>query len=246
MKDKTSIAGGFVFLIFGLVFIFVGVLAHQVNTSFFETAKTTTAVIEDIETETVLKKDSRGKTKFDKEHHVYVGYVINGVNYTNISLDGYDSTMKIGDKITVYYQEDNPEDVKTKQSTSFLLILFVVLGTVAFVVGVSLVLNGFNVSGQRLKKEGICINATVTNVKMDEFNSMNGRHPYYIQCEATDPNTGQNRIFTSKSVYMDLSRYQFTTAPVYISTKKPKNYYVDLEAAIQIANSMSSVVDLRS
>jgi hypothetical protein len=45
---------------------------------------------------------------------------------------------------------------------------------------------------------------------------------------------------------MDLSRYQFTTAPVYISTKKPKNYYVDLEAAIQIANSMSSVVDLRS
>ena len=81
---------------------------------------------------------------------------------------------------------------------------------------------------------------------MDEFNSMNGRHPYYIRCEATDPNTGQNRIFTSKSVYMDLSRYQFTTAPVYISTKKPKKYYVDLEAAIQIANSMSSVVDLRS
>lgn len=233
---------GLTFFLFGLIFAGAGIGIWKSNNDFFKTAKETTAIIEDIQTH---HSYDRKKGKSTTSHSVYVCYTINGIQYKDIRLDHYSSSMKEGKKITVYYQEDDPYEVQTKGGGIFLPLLFVLLGTIAAVVGLPLTLSSLSFKERALKKNGIHYNATVTNITQNTNYSVNGRHPYNVECQATNPYTGQIMLFRSKNIFTDLSHYPLSNVSVYVSAKNPRKYYVDVDTALEFAQRNSNIMDVR-
>lgn len=52
----------------------------------------------------------------DKEfwYTTYIDYSVNGIEYKNVEYGAYDSSMKIGDEVNVYYSEDDPTFIQAE------------------------------------------------------------------------------------------------------------------------------------
>lgn len=94
------------------VFFLSGMVGH------FEKTK---AVISRIETE-------YNNIDNTYDYHVYVDYVADGTRYRDIPLGSYDAGMTEGKKITIEYNVDKPEKVRTKHSIAAVVVLFAVGG----------------------------------------------------------------------------------------------------------------------
>lgn len=136
---------GFLFLVVGIVIIIGWFYLRSNNKSFYERAKETTAVITDVQKERVYNS-SRGK--YEMKYNVYVSYVtLEEQHVDDIYLDVYKSGMKKGQEVTIWYDPNNPEDVRTKEGSMGTSIVMVVVG-----IGFSL-LGGLFAFGKSLPRE---------------------------------------------------------------------------------------------
>lgn len=131
-----------VFLLISVVFIIVGFSLIGREKKFEEKGIKTEAVIVDIQKNRVKKRKANGY-RYKYEHEVYVEYSVNGIEYTE-ELGSYNSKMKVGDEIDIYYLEDDPTDIQSKGSAKFLSILFIGLGSVFGIVAILILILGRN------------------------------------------------------------------------------------------------------
>lgn len=78
--------------------------------------------------------ESIDSTSDSIEHKAIINYEVNGIKYQNVEYGAYNSSMKIGDEVIVYYEEKSPSNI---QSEGYEKVPYVVL-TIS---GVSLIIS---------------------------------------------------------------------------------------------------------
>ncbi len=230
MAKRKSAAGatlgaGIIFMVFGLVFFAISLGLVMDAKKFSEAAQETTAVIYDVETHRV-----RRNKKYRTEYDVYVQYQANGSTY-KAELDGGNASMDIGETIKVYYDPDNPRDVRSSKNggaqglAMVLSLVFVAVG-----VGVGIVPAVKSSKRKKLKETGEQASAMIVNVSLDRSVRINKRHPYKAECEFTDPVTGERYLYSSEPYMDDIRHLQGQLVTVYYDPNDRSRYYVDLDS----------------
>lgn len=117
------------FLVAGVILSLMSGFSYFSTKNFMKTATSTTAIIEDIETYTTR---SNGKRKTHKI--VHVSHEVDGKKYTT-ELNEYNASMRVGQRMTVYYQKGDPYDVRTKSYIITIIpgimgVIFIALGII--------------------------------------------------------------------------------------------------------------------
>lgn len=125
---------GIILLILGLAIIGVGICINVSEDIFIKDAIKTEATIERIKT---INKDGKQNTypivKYIVEKENKDGEIEREEYYKRLSY--YNINMKVGDKITVYYKEDNPKEIKVEEHGNTIFSVFGKLGGVISISG---------------------------------------------------------------------------------------------------------------
>ena len=116
-------------IIIGVLIILFGIFSLKIDSSFSENYAETTAIVTKInQTE---ERDVNNKRYM--RTHVYVKYKIDNKEY-NGELDktpGYE----INDKITIYYNTDNPNEIRTSKEMNYSGVVIIIVGLSIIIVG---------------------------------------------------------------------------------------------------------------
>ena len=69
---------------------------------------------------------------------VLINYEVNGIKYEDVEYGAYDSSMKVGDQVTVYYEEENPTHIQAEGYTKvpYVVLPFALLSTIGGIIAV--------------------------------------------------------------------------------------------------------------
>ena len=115
----------------GLILTIFGIVMFFINTKNSNYIKTEATVIKS-ELREEAHEDSDGN-RVEATYEVYFKYTVDGKDYEN-SLDGL-SERKEGDKLTIYYNPDDPEKI-TQTKSLILPIVLIAAGIAAFIGGI--------------------------------------------------------------------------------------------------------------
>lgn len=205
-----------VFLIVGIVFTSVTIILASINAHIKSKYTTVEATIVGIEEH----YGNQDKTL------TFVEYSVDGQEYEN-SMNIYSSFWSVGDKITVYYNPENPNQIKSEIPV-ILSIIFGAIGICFIIVGIIFF---FVEKCSKKKKDyllenGLSVTATVIHFEVNRNVSVNGRHPYKLEVEYDD---GLNiHRFRSDNVWENVTSDCIgETVKVYYEPNNMNKYYVD-------------------
>lgn len=225
-----------IFLVVGIALFIGGGVFYAINRSFYKDAEKTKAIITDIQR---VASGSSNKTS----HEVYVAYVANDMEIFDVKLGYYTSGMKVGDVIDVYYNPANPYRVKSKSGDTIVIIIMGGIGLVFSAIGI--IGSGLIGGKKKWKKKGVKYRAEIIGIVPNMHCTINGIHPYQVECKAWDPENGCEILFRSGNYLTDPSYSGITEVDVYVNPKNKRKYYVDVQAAIDEANARNNVYDYR-
>lgn len=213
---------GTIFALIGLIVIIVGICLSTANSEFMKTANFAEGIITDV----TSYRDSDG----DTHRTVYVAYEVDGIRYED-TTSFTSSSMREGKKIKIYYNPDLPSDFRVEGETVFEAVFPIAFGGIFFIVGMSLVVPGVihSINQNKVKQQGELIEAEIDDIDVNYGYTVNGRHPYIINCSWKDHNTGELYQFRSNNLWFDPEKLLDgkKTIQVYVNMQKPKIYYVD-------------------
>ena len=136
---------GAIFTILGILFVIIAVVLGISNSKFFCSAIKSNAVIDSIYSyQEYDDLDDRWETRYD----VYVSYTTDDGEYiSGVDIGYYTSGMREGKKVTIYYNPDDPYDVRSRGGSTLGVALFGFVGVLFTVVGIILLVK---VSKKRL------------------------------------------------------------------------------------------------
>ncbi len=209
--------GGWFFLIFGLIFMIIGINIKIMTEGIKKNSVKTDATITNIRSFT----NSDGES----DYIVEVSFEVDGVYYSG-RLDYYDITMDKGDRVTIYYNPDNPSEILSHGGTVIFYIFLIVGGGVAIIGGM---LTGIFVTEKSQKKK--LIQADIVDCITDYSIEIDGKNPYFI-LRATYIANGEKHYFNKKNLEKDLSviieKNQIKTVPVYVNPENFSEYNMDI------------------
>lgn len=142
----------------------------------------------------------------------------------------------VGETADILYDPREPENARIDgfMQRGLFPLLFGGFGLLAIAVGGGMV---FSAIARRrtiaeLRKSGVQIAAEVVSVKEDESVEVNDEHPWRVIAVAPHPRTGKRTRFKSDLLWEwpgDIS--EGDSVPVYVSRRKPKSYFVDVDNA---------------
>lgn len=200
-QNKFMVLFCTIFATIGLWAVIGGVITTLISAKFMKNAEPVTAVITDIQ----HYREHDGK----EGHDVYVTYQYDGVEYEDISLGFYSSSMRKGQSLEVLCDSNNPEKIRSQSGLTFVQIVLYSLGGVFILIGLipGLVTIGKNKKKNALLQNGIALTATVEQIGLNQTVSANGAHPYVIYCEYRDPIQNVIYRFKSDNVWDDPNPY---------------------------------------
>ena len=164
-------------------------------------------------------------------YDICVGYHYNGNYYENV-ISGSSSEIHVGDEVVLYVSPEDPYTVKMDMflylAPTILLCLSAPFLIVVIVFGAIVYRKESN--KKYLLANGKRIYAKVTGGRMNIHYSMNGRHPFQIECEYVDPAFGAIYLFASDNVWTDPHRYVGQDILVYVNPEDWSKYYVDVDS----------------
>lgn len=221
--NKVENLAWIIFTIVGTVFVAIGIILF--GSVFDYTNK--------IETTGIITRISLSGSSENDSNKVYVSYVAEGNEYES-TLSGYSSSFYEGKEIKIYYDKDNPNKIGMK-SLDLLFLIFPGLGLISLIIGVT----GISAksrgkkSEKRLKENGELIYADYVETIINTSYSVNGRHPYKIICEWTNPVDSEEYTFKSKNIWSNpediVEERNIKQFPVYIDKNNKKKYFVDID-----------------
>jgi hypothetical protein len=224
-SNKVLYILGSVFLIIGVLLLIISGLVFAISQKFYSVAQTTEAIITDI----VVTRDIDNGRNYD----VYIDYEIDGTKYDDVRIKYYNSSMDIGDTITVYYDPSNPSEVRMKMGSVIVLLVLVPIGVVFSIVGILL----FSIAHRKkkkiehLKETGRRIYVEVNGVVINNSTRINGKSPYRIECSWLDENTGKTYLYKSENIWFDPTNLVIgTQLPAYVDPNNLMDHYIDISA----------------
>jgi hypothetical protein len=112
------------------------------------------------------------------------------------------------------------------------------LGTVFGLIGGAMLLGPMLAARQQadLRQRGTRIVTTFQSVEQNTSLNVNGRHPFRVFTQWTNPATSQIHVFESENLWFDPTAHiNARDIGVYIERGNPKRYYVDLSFLPQLA-----------
>lgn len=214
-----------VFLIVGIIFVALGLFIWNDTKNFMKNAIKTEATIERI--------NERYHGDGDSDYDVYVSYFVDGESYTE-ELNTYNSSMREGKKITIYYNPDNPKEIISSDS-SIIVIIFLIIGGV-FVL-IPLIWFIINLKNKKKRKRiigyGCLIDANIVSVIQNTRVRVNGVSPFVIKASAVGPD-GTTYEFASDNLYDDtpnlIASNNIQKIQVYVNPSNYKEYIMDTES----------------
>ena len=134
VQNSINISLNTIFMIIlssiGILVILFGILLLNKDASFSNNYKETTAVVSNInQTE---ERDANNK-RYTKTH-VYVQYIIDNQTYNNEIEKA--TGHKVNDNIIIYYNKDNPNEIRISKEMNFSGIGFIIVGIILVIVGI--------------------------------------------------------------------------------------------------------------
>lgn len=214
-----------IFLIVGIIFVALGFFIWNDTKNFMKNAIKTEA--------TITRINERYHGDGDSDYDVYVSYFVDGNSY-NEELNTYNSSMREGKKITIYYNPDNPKEIMSSDS-SIIVIIFLIIGGV-FVL-IPLIWFIINLKNKKKRKRiigyGCLIDANIVSVIQNTRVRVNGVSPFVIKASAVGPD-GTTYEFTSDNLYDDtpnlIASNNIQKIQVYVNPSNYKEYVMDTES----------------
>ncbi|MBW8688000.1 DUF3592 domain-containing protein [Chitinophaga rhizophila] len=157
-----------------------------------------------------------------------------GVEHRYIaSFSSNPPAYEVGETVVIYYDPWDPDNAAIAGWGSYLGAIIV--GGIGLLF--TLISLGFHAvrkirhaSNARLKESGQLVLADFISVDINEYVSVNNRHPFFIRCEWKDPLTGEKKAFKSGFLWSDPTPRigAGKKISVYIDGDNPKKYYVDI------------------
>lgn len=221
--NKVENLAWIIFTIVGTVFVAIGIILF--GSVFDYTNK--------IETTGIITRISLSGSSENDSNKVYVSYVAEGNEYES-TLSGYSSSFYEGKEIEIYYDKDDPNKIGMK-SLDLLFLIVPGIGLVFLIIGgtgIFIKINRRNL-GKRLKENGELIYADYVETIINTSYSVNGRYPYKIICEWTNPVDSEEYTFKSKNIWSNpediVEERNIKQFPVYIDKNNKKKYFVDID-----------------
>jgi hypothetical protein len=211
----------------GLGLLIAGIFWRSNNKAFFENAVEIYATITDIG----IYYDSDNEA----QHEVYVKYVVDDELYEDVRLNYYSSGMRKEQEVTVWYNPENPWEIRSKEGSGFGSLLLIIMGGVFAGGGVTaLVICQIKASqDEKRKKTGKRLQLPIVYMDVNPNITVNGFPANYIICQEQDPYTGQTiQQYHSKNIFRDLfSEMQVgDLVDVYVDQQNPHKYFVDVDS----------------
>lgn len=230
MKAKFSEwLAAFLFTIIGGIFVILGTNIVMSDLQFRKTAVEDTAIVSNIES----YRDSDG----DVSYNVYVDYTVSGVEYKDKKINYYTSGMSVGKEITIYYNADSPEEIRTSGEGTIGLI-FVCIGSISTLIGLIMISRkmGRIILKNNLIKNGRKIDADIEEIELNTSYSVNRRNPFVIICKWTD-DKGKTYFCKSENIWQDpnpiIEEKKITKLSVYVDENNYNKCYVSVDEIFQ-------------
>jgi hypothetical protein len=159
----------------------------------------------------------------------------------NSSSSSNPPSYNIGATVPVVYRESNPYDAKIDSFFSLWggTLILGLLGGVFLLVGGGLIYVPLLQAraDDRLRHEGMPVQAHFQSVQFMSNIEINGRSPYRVLAQWQNPKTSRVHVFASHNLWFDPTDYiKQKEIRVFLDRGNPNNYYVDLSFLPALAN----------
>ena len=201
---------------------------------------------------TVVALEPRVDTRHDSNNNTYTNGSVTWAPRVRFSHDGQaiefigstssnPPSYHVNETVPILFEESNPYGAKLDTFFSVWIapLILGLIGAVFFLTGALMI--GISRSqartADRLRHEGVAVDADLQGVNMNTSVSVNGRNPFRITAQWQDPSTSRVYVFVSHNIWFDPSKYVTgKNIRVYIAPGNPKRYYVDLSFLPELAN----------
>ena len=144
----------------------------------------------------------------------------------------YSSTMDEGDPIQLYVQADKPGKPKSVMGLNLTGIILIFMGVIFSLCGGSILFADAlkKNKGKKLLANGRKIYAEVTGGRVCYNYTVNGRHPYKLECKYEDVFSGEVFLYSSGYIWEAPDIYIGSQVAVYVNPNNMAEYYVDLDS----------------
>jgi len=223
----------FIFILFGVLFLFIGVRQYRAGVNFRRVAVETTAVITDI----VVRDDSRS---------AIVMFEVDGEEFGG-RLSTWHAGMAIGQDITVFYHPNNPQNFLASADHSGSL-MFAFIGGIFSLIGVGYFYKQYrrNSLANSLIASGKRIMATFIEMRTGNT-TINHQTCCNLICEYRDEMTGNVYVFKSEDIWelppFDREHQQIPLVPVYVDHYDYSKHYVAVDEFFDAIEAQSYIAD---
>lgn len=193
-----------------------------------------------VETDAVISCIDAYVSDNNVHYNVYVNYTYDGIEYNDIPLNYYDSTMSDGQAIQIYCNEDNPYDIEEKPSDKINMIsilsssfFFVVALGMSIVVVIILTktAKGKNPDDKRLRKKGQKLVGVIESIQADVRGKYTVNNMRRVFCTYTDTVTNTIYRFVSEPIFDTDAAYLYEgmAVDIYVNGKDYSEYTIDLK-----------------
>ena len=136
---KATIPGKIVRILFAIGILVVGIAFVIASVFVLKAPK-----VERVETEATVVEINEDYDSINETttYEVFVDYEVDGKQYTHAEYGSYTTGMKVGDKVTVEYNPEDPSDVQAPGADNIPYIILAV-GAVAVILGIVLLVRAF-------------------------------------------------------------------------------------------------------
>jgi hypothetical protein len=147
---------------------------------------------------------------------------------------------RVGEPVTVLYNPADPQSARIKSFFQlwfgFLIVCF--MGLVFAAIGLSMIF--VRARGRKrsewLHRHGQRMKTSFKGVELNTSVRVNGRSPYHIISQSSDPASNTVRVFESENIWFDPSEYiKGETIDVLVDPKNPKKYVMDISFLPELA-----------
>lgn len=170
-------------------------------------------------------------------HHVYVSYTYDGVDYDDVSINSYNSSMYEGKEIELLCDKKNPEHIMGKSAGNLVVIILSGIGIIFVLVGgiPLLVMIRKKSKNKKILEKGQVLHALVDSIEYNTSVAVNGTHPYVIFCSYRDEYQDITYRFKSDNIWTDpfLVFQPGSDIEVYVEPGDYSKYYVNAQKMIE-------------
>lgn len=228
MKTPKFVKYFFAFV--GLTMLTIASFVFKSSLDFIENSKVTEGIVIDL-----LSVQSSGSNNRSTTYAPLVQFTDNkGGQFEFVSsISSSPASYDIGENVEVIYHSKQPKEAKIKGFFAIwgLETIMGSVGAIFFCIGFALLFSDQKKKSIRkyLRQNGRRITPDYLWVELNEFYSVNNKHPYQIMAQWKNPANSEVHIFKSDNIWFDPKEFIGTEKiTVLIDSKNLKRYLMDL------------------